>query len=382
MNWYRNYLLPGLIFQSVVIGGGYATGRELIEFFLPSGPIGGLLGLLVAGLVFGVVLAAGFEFARVFRVYDYRHFCKALLGPAWFLFEIAFLLLLLLILSVIGSAAGEMLAASFGLPPLVGTLVLMSAVALLTFTGTEVIKRILASWSFLLYVVYALIVVLAFKLFGDDIRYVYAESGVGRDWFSSGVLYSGYNLALLPAVLFAVTQQTRRRQAIGAGLIAGLVAIVPAMCFYVVMMSAYPVIGDEPVPASFLMTRFDMGWLSVLFQVVVFGTFIETGTALLHAVNERVDGWMEDAGKTLPRTARPLIALGFLLIAVFAAANFGIIDLIAQGYNALTLVFLVVLIVPLLTVGLWRVSRVHAVDVAAGTLEVSPYRLANESSQP
>ena len=30
----RKYLVPGLVFQSVVIGGGYGTGREIAEFFL------------------------------------------------------------------------------------------------------------------------------------------------------------------------------------------------------------------------------------------------------------------------------------------------------------------------------------------------------------
>ena len=41
-SWFQRYLLPGLAFKAVVIGGGYATGRELAEFFLPSGPRGGL----------------------------------------------------------------------------------------------------------------------------------------------------------------------------------------------------------------------------------------------------------------------------------------------------------------------------------------------------
>ena len=42
--FFRKYLLPGFVFQSIVIGGGYGTGRELVEFFLKFGPLGGLLG--------------------------------------------------------------------------------------------------------------------------------------------------------------------------------------------------------------------------------------------------------------------------------------------------------------------------------------------------
>ena len=102
MRFFSIYLLPGLMFQSVVIGGGYATGRELIEFFFASGPIGGLLGLLVAGAVFGLVSAVGFELARRFKAFDYRHFCKIILGRWWGLFEFFYFFQLLLVLSVIG----------------------------------------------------------------------------------------------------------------------------------------------------------------------------------------------------------------------------------------------------------------------------------------
>jgi len=39
---FQRWLLPGFLFQSVIIGGGYATGRELVEFFLSVGPPAGL----------------------------------------------------------------------------------------------------------------------------------------------------------------------------------------------------------------------------------------------------------------------------------------------------------------------------------------------------
>ena len=46
-SWFQRYLLPGFAFKAVVIGGGYATGRELAEFFLPSGPAGGVAAIIL-----------------------------------------------------------------------------------------------------------------------------------------------------------------------------------------------------------------------------------------------------------------------------------------------------------------------------------------------
>ena len=34
--WFQRFLLPGFAFKAVVIGGGYATGRELATFFFPA----------------------------------------------------------------------------------------------------------------------------------------------------------------------------------------------------------------------------------------------------------------------------------------------------------------------------------------------------------
>lgn len=339
----------------MVIGGGYATGRELIEFFFDSGPIGGALGLLVSGLVFGIVLALSFELARLTRIYDYRSFCRALLGRGWFLFEICYIILLLLILAVIGSAAGELTKSNFGLPPMVGTLGLMAMVGILTFNGSQVIKQVLAGWSILLYGVYMLLFVLAFKAFGTDISTTYSQAGIGSGWVTSGLLYSGYNVAIVPAVLFAVSGHKKRHETIGAGLIGGAIAVIPALLFFIAMMGQYPDIGDQPVPASFLMSSLGIGWLSLLFQIVVFGTFVETGAALLHAVNERLEGAFHEKGKTMPRAARPAVAIAFLTVALVAGYKFGIVGLIASGYGLLTLAFIAVLVLPLMTIGLWKI---------------------------
>lgn len=32
-NWFKRYLLPGLIFQSATIAGAYGSGQELAQFF-------------------------------------------------------------------------------------------------------------------------------------------------------------------------------------------------------------------------------------------------------------------------------------------------------------------------------------------------------------
>jgi uncharacterized membrane protein YkvI len=61
--FFNVYIVPAAVFISVVMGGGYGTGRELVEFFTRCGILGGLLGIGVAASVFALVLVCTYEFS-------------------------------------------------------------------------------------------------------------------------------------------------------------------------------------------------------------------------------------------------------------------------------------------------------------------------------
>lgn len=362
---FQRLWLPGFLLQSVIIGGGYATGRELVEFFLGSGPVGGLLGILVTTIMFSIASALCFELARLTRSYNYRNFFQQLLGKGWFVYEIAYFVLGLLVLAVIGAAAGEMAAEHLGVPKPVATLILMGLIGLLVFYGTSLIEKALAVWSFVLYAAYAVLVGCYLWLFGDDLLRNLAEVPVGADWFRDGLRYFGYNLAVIPIILYCVRHMTSRKDAFIAGALSGPLIMIPGLLFYLAMAATYPAILDSPVPADFMMQRLDMPWLQFTFYVVIFGTLVETGTAFIHAVNERVDAVFLENRKAMPAWLRPVIAVFALLVALLLAVRFGLIDLIAQGYGTLTWVFIVVFALPLFTLGVWKICKSNNPDNAS-----------------
>jgi len=353
--FFRKYLLPGLIFQSVVIAGGYGTGRELVEFFLSYGPLSGLLAmLLVSTVIWSAVCAASFEFARTFRSYDYRSFFTRLLGRGWVLYEICYLIFLAIVLAVIAAAAGSILQETFRLPYAVGVLGIMAAVGFLVFKGSSTITRVLAFWSLVLYVVYLIVFVASFAEFGPSIHAAFTTGALQAGWVRGGVEYAAYNLAIIPIILFALGAADTRRQAVGAGLLAGPIAIVPGFLFYVAMSAHYPAIVERAVPANFLLEALGSRPLQLAFQIVLFGTLIETGTGMIHGVNERIAATYSEKGREMPDWLRPVVAL-LLLIAGSALASFGLIGLIAKGYGTLTWLFLAIFVIPILTRGVYLI---------------------------
>ncbi len=354
-SWFRRYLLPGFVFQSIMIAGGYGTGRELVEFFLRYGPWGGLLAMLLpAMLLVSLTCAVAFELARITRRYDYRGFLKLILGRAWFVFEIGFLGGVLLILAVIGSAAGVFLSETFALPGAAGTVGLFLAIAFLTFKGGPMILRVLSVWSFVLYAAYVAFFAVSIAKFGPAIGDAFGTTETAAGWLLSGTRYGALQVSLIPAMLFATVYIARRREALIAGALTGPIAIIPAVLFFVAMVGQYPAILERPVPANYLLELIGWPWFQILFQVVLFGTLIETGSGLIHAFNERVAGVFTARGGSMPAWARPLIAIA-LLIAGWLLSRLGLIDLIARGYGAMTWVFMAIFVLPLLTVGIVRI---------------------------
>jgi uncharacterized membrane protein YkvI len=356
---FQRFVLPGLAFKAVVIGGGYATGREIAEFFLPAGPWGGLAAMVIATVIWCLVCAATFVFARRLRERDYRSFFRALLGRAWPVFEIAYVLFVVLILAVFGAAAGAIGSATLGAPPIAGTLCLMAAIALCTAFGNKSVERVFAWVSILLYGVYALFVVFALSTFGSRISQTFeAAEGWNAGWLSGGLTYAGYNIIGAVVILPVTRHLMSDRDAVAAGIVAGPLAMLPAFLFFICMCAFVPVIAGEALPSDYLLARLDQPWFRYLFQAMIFAALLESGTGAVHAVNERIaTAWQARTREPLSARARGAIALALLIICMLIAERVGLVALIANGYRALAYVLIAVYVVPLLTIGLWRLWK-------------------------
>ena len=361
-SWFQRYLLPGFIFQSVIIAGAYGSGKELEAFFLGQGPVGGLLGMLVTMVIFSIVLMVSFEFARRFRLFDYRSFFRLLLGRGWPLYEILYVLLMILVISIVGAAAGDIVRDSFGIPSFLGTAGIMILIALLVFYGTPAIERFLALWSFVLYATYFTFLGWHLVQHGGQIMDNLNSASISPGWLQSGIAYSGYNLAAIPAILFCLRHLQRRREALTAGFLGGIIAMLPAILFFIAMIGQYDTLVAEEeggrLPVTILISALSgAGFFVYLFPIVLFGTFVETGAALIHGVNERLDHTFAEKGIRMPEWMRPVVAILILLIAIILADAVGLTNLVAQGYGTITWGFLLVFILPLLTYGLWLLIR-------------------------
>jgi uncharacterized membrane protein YkvI len=352
--FFRIYIVPGAVIQSVMVGGGYGTGREIVEYFTSYGAMGGILGICVAFVVLAAVVATTFETARVFQAFDYRQFFKGLLGPGWIVYEVLIILLFLLILAVLASAAGNIIQDNFGIPYGAGLLIMLLVVGVLTFYGRNLITAALTFWSFFLYAVFLAFLIAVFSSERFSFGGAFDTTDVISGWWRSGLQYAAYNLAVIPLLLYVARDFETRKEAICSGTVAGIVALAPALIFQLAFVAASPDVLDEAIPVYWMIEQLGQTSFLVVYSVMLFGTFIETGAGILQGINERIDGYLAEVrGSNMSPTSRAAIAVFAILVSA-GLSLIGITDLIAKGYGAMAWGFLVVYVLPLMTLGIYR----------------------------
>jgi uncharacterized membrane protein YkvI len=360
------YVLPGIILQSVLIGGGYATGREIVEYGAKFGALGWLSGLATF-IGFAVVSILSFELVRMYRVYDFKSFLKTLIGPFYHVFDVVYILFMVIIIAVMSSATGAVVEKITGLNYWYGVAGITIVVGLLNYYGERIIAYFETIGTVLLYLGYLTFSLLVISHGGDNITRVFATGdhsfvpdATVTTALWTGVLYMAYNLVVFPASFFTVKAHRRRTDAIISGLISGILMVVPWFLTYYAVMAFYPSkeVLESPVPWVAMMQADNApDWLFLAFSIIMGWTLIETATGIIHAMLQRIDTGLREAGRSeMTRSHRGALTVAILVVSV-AFAKIGIIDLIAKGYNALAYAFIIMYLIPLLTVGVYKIIK-------------------------
>ncbi len=367
---FSRFLLPAIIAQSMIMGGAYSTGREIVEYAARYGPAGWLSVFVIFG-GFSVMAILSFELARVGRAYDYKAWVRLLIGPLWPLFDLLLLAMMMLVMAVMAAAIGSILEQTIGMPYEVGLAVAFFMVALLAWRGTHFIERFKTLGSVLLYLAW---ISFAILILTAPAPAAHAATAVAPATTGAIVIkalqYVGYNLATFPPVLFCLWRQNKRTETMSSGLITGAAMTIPFALTFLCLMRFWPdaKVMDAEAPWLPMLEwagngRGGAGLWIAMFGVVAGWTLLETAVGAIHAVVDRIEHNLDDlpaalrpASRHLSPWQRAAISVGILATAM-VLARLGITDLVARGYGYLSWGFLLLLALPLLTVGVWRIAR-------------------------
>lgn len=354
-NLVRVVLIPSAVFLSVLFGGSFGSGREVVEFMSDNGPAGGFISIAIIAAVYSICLFLSFELSRLYKAYEYRGFYKLLLGRGWIIYELFITLAVIVALAICASSSGEVLNSHFGLPTLAGGFLLLLLVAALNYGGRDIVERSMVASVLALATMLVVLLVVVLATRSDVIASAFdiesSLSGAVRDGFK----YSITNVGFIPLLLYCGTQLKSRRETLIAGICAGFAAIMPAVVFHLTFLADYPNVIAQTLPTYVMIEALTPALFLDAYVLVLFVLIVQTGVGMLQGAIERIDSWRkESTGAGLGKLGHA----GFASAAVLASAalsSIGLVNLIAQGYNYLSIIFAIIFVLPLFLVGIPRI---------------------------
>lgn len=361
--WYP-ILAVAFTYAAMLMGGGFSTGREIVQFHVRFGA-GGIGSLIIAAICLSYLGIVGLILACRWKTFDYKSFLlklyhtflpKSVAPKAFRVYDVLIVLTSPIGMAVMIAAFASMLVEetgmAYGLATAIGAIIIL---LLVTF-GAKVV-RAFSFWGSLGIVV-AIAAALGYVFEPSKSFGMIASAGtpLGAGWLLSGVLYMAYNAVCIVGAISIAEVLPDRFSARTAGWIGGIVAVVCYSFVYLCIMMYYPQILDESLPTWFVFNAAGIAALRFIYDTILSLAVLTTAVGGVFILVKRFMPTLT------PKLGGRELLSSFILSVIFilfglGLSFFGIIQLIAVGYTALAYLAIAFFVVPLLVFGSWQCWR-------------------------
>jgi len=334
-----NGLKIAAVYGSVFLGAGFASGRELLQYFVGYGQ-NGLWGLILSGVLFALVGWAVLSICRRENITSYGGFMRFLLGERLGpIMEGVVAAFLFCLFAAMLAGAGATAYQAFYLPFSAGALLVgLIVFAVLCFGLSGIVKVNLFLAPLMLFggIFVGIYSFLAYT------TPVFAGLGgrMGIAWLLSAVVYSSYNLVTGVPVLAATASlaQTKRDARVG-GLLGGGAITLLGLAMSLPLFLYYTDIISLEIPFLHIAGGYGRAF-SFMYLAVLISALLTTAACNAFAVSQ----WLKSRGYT-----HKIKVAAVLCVSGFLAAHIGFSNIVIFVYPVFGLVGLFKIVVIFLT---------------------------------
>lgn len=308
----KNIIGISLSFVGLLVGAGFATGQEVVQYFTSFGGWA-IPGIIVAAIVMTLAGTVFLQLGSYFHAREHNQVFRSIAHPVVSkLLDIAVILTLFCIGFVMLAGAGSNLEQQFGWPAWIGSLAMLILVMLAGMLDVDKVSKVIGylTPTIIIAVIFAAIYT-AFNMPDDVSATMEAsaqlDSPIGH-WLVSAVNYNGLALMLAVSMTLVIGgDNISPREAGWGGIVGGIIyAIMMALAGFALLMNAETV-GDSDIPMLEMFNDISpvLGYIMV---VVIFLMIFNTAIGMFYALGKRLSSGHEGRYKVIFLTA---CVLGF-----------------------------------------------------------------------
>lgn len=317
----------GSAFIGIIVGAGFASGQEILQFFTSFGYLG-IAGSIIAAILFAFLGMNLMELGSRLQTSSHKdviyHICGRYVG---IFVDVLITFFLFGVTVVMFSGAGAIFEEQFGLPAFAGSLFMaVITIASVTLNVQKVIGLISAITPFLLVLV---ILIAGYSLFYYDPSSIDMDAAVAKtspaapNWIMGALLYVSYNIAAGVAMITVIGGTVKdRKVARRGGIIGGLGLGLLILLINISMIPQLEKISDVAMPMITLSNAIHPV-VGFLMAIVLIGMIYNTAVAMLYAFSARIVKPEKPSFKTFT------ILFGVL---AFIASFLGFVNLVGTVY--------------------------------------------------
>lgn len=360
----------GAVWFSTHCGGGFASGRQEVQYFVQFG-WNAIWIPVVSMALLGLAFYQAWEFARINKTYDYRSFVNKLFYPYdkifANLFEIGYNLLMVMAVGAALAGAASLVQTTLSVSYGVGVLISGFILAIFCIFGSKLVRD--ASTIMSVFLIGSLIIVtfLGIKMGAPNLSSIISaktQTGSLGKAIWQGIIYAGFQSWLISAVISISEPLQTRSDVFKAALNGVLINGGMLLLVCLMLLGFYPAVIKETLPVYYVVGKLGVPRLYSLYSLILFFAFISTGVTMLFASVRRFENiWTKGTGIFASvHVRRTVIAVLFMAICL-GISLFGLTAIVAKGYGTLGYFALVLVIIPCIFVAGYKNRKARGEQV-------------------
>ncbi len=292
----KRIILIACAFIGVIVGAGFASGQEVLQYFTSFG-IMGIFGAIITTALFAYVGMMLVWLGSKMKTDSHKEVIHKITGRSIIGVIVGWIIDLVIIFTLFGvgvvmlAGAGSNLSQQFGIAPIIGTLIMTVLILFAGMLKVEGVVKVIGNITPFLIVFIVIISVHSFftvdTSFAELNKLSVAHSSPLPNWFIAGINYASFNTAVgaSMAIVMGGAEKDSKIASIG-GLIGGIALGLMIILSHLAIFTKIDTVGDLDMPMLGIVNEISPV-LGVLMAIVIFGMIFNTGLGMFYAFASR-----------------------------------------------------------------------------------------------